>query len=68
MTLILDNYPPRIYVSKDALNHFLVNSSEKNNLKRVKNVVFFLFCILVDRPMKGAIAPAPTPPGYATAR
>ena len=45
--------PPWIYVSKDALNHFSVNSSAKNSLKRAKNVLFFLFCILVDRPMGG---------------
>ena len=45
---------PWIYVSKDALNHFLVNSSAKKNisLKRAKNVVFSLFCILVDRPIE----------------
>ena len=53
--------PPLIYVSKDALNHFLVNSSTKNSLKRAKNVVFFLFCILVDRPMQGVIAPPALP-------
>ena len=47
-----------MYVSNDALNHFLVNSSAKNSLKRAKNVVFSLFCILVDRPMVGAIFPA----------
>ena len=47
-----------MYVSNDALNHFLVNSSAKNSLKRAKNVVFSLFCILVDRPMGGAVFPA----------
>ena len=48
-----------MYVSNDALNHFLVNSSAKNSLKRAKNVVFSLFCILVDKSMRGgAIAPA----------
>ena len=50
--------PPWIYVSNDTLNHFLVNSSAKNSLKKAKNVIFFLFCILVDRPMEGIIAPA----------
>ena len=49
-----------MYVSKNALNYFLVNSSAKDSLRRAKNVVFFLFCILVDRPMG---EPAP---GYAT--
>ena len=33
----------------------LVNSSAKNSLKRAENVVFFLFCILVDRPMRRAL-------------
>ena len=42
--------PSWIYVLKDALNHFLVHSSAKNNLRRARNVLFFLFCILVDRP------------------
>ena len=42
---------PQIYVSKDVLNHFLVHSIAKNSLRSAKNVVFFLFCILVDRPM-----------------
>ena len=53
-----DKLPPQIHVLKDALNHFLVHSREKNNLKSAKNVVFFLFCILVNRPW-GAIALAP---------
>ena len=47
---------PWIYVSKDALNHFWVHSSAKNSLKRAKNVVFFLFCVLVDRLIEEAIA------------
>ena len=33
--------------------YFFVHSSAKNSLKSVKNVVFFLFCILVDKPMGG---------------
>ena len=45
---------PQIYVSKDVLNHFLVHSS-------AKNVLCFLFCILVDKSMKG-LTPPPTPP------
>ena len=54
---------PRIYVSNNALNHFLVNSSaKKNSLKRAKNVVFSLFCILIDRSMGGVGAIAPTSP------
>ena len=57
--------PPWIYVSKDAFNHCLVNSSAKNSLKRAKNVLFFLFCILVDRPMGGGGGGGA--PGYATA-
>ena len=39
------------YVSKDALNTFLVYSSAKDCFSIAKNVVFPLFCILVDRPM-----------------
>ena len=55
-SLICDFYfwqisPPWIYVLKDALNHFLVHSSINNSLRKDKNVVFSLFCILVDRPM-----------------
>ena len=42
-----------MYGSKDALNHILVHSSPKTSLISAKNVVFFLFCILVDRPMGG---------------
>ena len=42
-----------IYVLKDALNHFLVHSSAKNSLRRAKNLLFFLFCIFVDKPMGG---------------
>ena len=70
-SLICDFYfwqlaPPWIYVSNDTLNHFLVNSSAKNSLKRAKNVIFFLFCILVGRPMEGGYSPR-LPHGYATA-
>ena len=50
--------PPKIYVSKDSLNHVFVHSSAKTSLRRAKNVVFFLFCILFDRPMGGALVPA----------
>ena len=35
----------------------------KNSLRSAKNVVFSLFCILVDRPEEGTIAP---PSGYAS--
>ena len=52
-----------MYVWKDALNHFLVHSSSE----KLKTGVFFLFCILVDRPMGGQ-KPSPPPYGYATAR
>ena len=54
-----------VYVSKDVLNHYLVHFSAFNSLKSAKNVVFFSLCILVDMPMREAIAPLP---GYATAR
>ena len=32
--------PNILYVSKDALNHFLVHSSAKSSLRSAKNVVF----------------------------
>ena len=52
MNLIFDKLaPPQNICSKDALNHFLVHSSAKNSLRIAKNVVFFLVCILADRPM-----------------
>ena len=53
VTFIFDKFAPSpwIYVSKDALNHFLVHSNTNNSLRKDKNVVFSLFCILVDRPM-----------------
>ena len=54
MTLIFDEIASLwIHVAKNALNHFLVNSIAKDSLKRAKNVVYFLFCILFDRPMGG---------------
>ena len=53
--------PPQIYVSKEVLNHYFVHSRAINGLKSAKNVVFFPFCILVDIPMEGAIAPPPAP-------
>ena len=66
VTLIFDKLvPPEYMFQKNALNHFLVHSSAKNSLRSAKNVVFFLFCILVNRPM-WAIVPPPPPPGYAT--
>ena len=57
--------PPQINVSNYALNHFLVQSSAKESLRSAKHVVFSLLCILVGRPMGGAIAP-PAPPPLAT--
>ena len=55
MTLIFDELAPPlwIYVSKNALNHFLVNA--KDSFRRAKNVVFLLFCILVDMLLPGRI-------------
>ena len=53
--------PPQIYVSKGALNHFLVHSSPFNGIKSAKNIVFFSFCILTDMPMGGGCSP-PRPP------
>ena len=57
--------PPRIYVSKDALNHFLSIPVEKNGLRSAKNVVFSLFWMLVHRPNGGEGATASLPV-YAT--
>ena len=56
--------PPQMNVSNYALNHFLVWSSAKESLRSAKNVVFFLFCILVGRPMGGVIASPPRPPPW----
>ena len=56
-------YPPNAQqrLALLAVNHFLIDSSPKNSLRSAKNVVFFLFCILVDRPMKVATALPPPP-------
>ena len=53
VSFIFDKLAPWIYGSKDALNHVLVHSSPKTSLRSAKHVVFFLICILVDRPMNG---------------
>ena len=42
---------------------FWVYSSAKDSFRSAKNVVVFLFCILVGRPMVGLYAPSS---GYAT--
>ena len=44
---------------KMHFNHFLVHFSAKTNLRRAKNVVFSIFCILIDRPI-GGYSPPPT--------
>ena len=62
VTLIFDKSTPLtwIYVSKDALNHFLVQSSAKKAVsEELKYVVLFFFCTLFNRPMGGATAPPP---------
>ena len=58
MTFIFDKLapPPQIYVSNDALNHFLVNYNAKNSLRRAKNVVFFYSAFWLTGQW-GAIAP-----------
>ena len=43
-----------MYVSKDALNHFLVYFRAKNSFRSANNLAFSLFCILVYRP-RGAV-------------
>ena len=60
MNFIFDLLAPQINVSKHAQNVFLVYSSAKDIRTSSKNMVFFLFCILVGRPMGGAIPPLPT--------
>ena len=55
--------PPLNICLKNVLNHYLAHSSAYNSLRSDKNVFFFLFCILVDMPMRGgAAAPPPHPP------
>ena len=54
-----------MYGSKDALNHVLVHSNPKTSLKSAKNVAFFLFCILADRPMDGGAKASPLRPPLA---
>ena len=44
VTLIFDelaSLPSEYMFQKNALNHFFVNSSAKDGLRRAKNVVFF---------------------------
>ena len=70
MTLIPSCYIALSYLFAKAkiANKFLMsllnppplkNSAYVTGLRRTKYVVFFLFCILVDRPMGRAIAPLP---------
>ena len=42
-------------------------SLQKKRIKSVKNVIFSLLCILVDRPMGGGLNPQNPPPAYALA-
>ena len=53
-----------MYVSKNALNHFLVNSSAKDSLRRAKNVVFFYSAFWLTGQW-GGYSPPPRP-GYTT--
>ena len=62
MSNIFDKLAP-LYVSKDALDQLLVHSMSKHCLRKAKNLVFSLFCILVDIP-KGGLQP-PLFSGYA---
>ena len=63
MTLIFDKVaPPSEYMLKKKYFKSLFSpfQREKTVSEELKKVVFFLFCILVDRPMGGgAIAPPP---------
>ena len=62
VSFIFDKLAPPLNICfKNVLNHYLFHSSAQNSLKSAKNVVFFLFCILVDL-SKGGLAPLP---GYA---
>ena len=63
MTLIFDNYPPLPNIcSKRCSKSLLSLFQRKKSLKRAKNVVFFLFCDLVDRQMRGGYRPPCPPP------
>ena len=59
MSFIFEKLAPLNIWLKRCLNHVLVNSSPKTSLRSAKNVVFFLFCILVDRPMGGGAKALP---------
>ena len=49
-----------MYLQKNVLHQYLVQSNAYNSLKSAKNVFFFLFCILVDMSMGGYLPTAPT--------
>ena len=65
VSFIFDKLAPQMYVSKDALNHFLVHSRKKNSLWSATNEVFSLFCILIHWPI-GAAGAVASLPGFAT--
>ena len=56
--------PPRIYVLKDALNHFLVHSSAKDSLRSAENMASSL-SLHFGRQADGG-GGGKSPPGYAT--
>ena len=45
--------PLQYLLQKDALNNYLNPFQSIKQSQKCKNVVFFLFCILVDLPMGG---------------
>ena len=66
VSFIFDKLPPPLSIIcfKRCLKSLKSIPVQKNSLRSAKNVVFSLFCILVDRPMgRGCY----TSPGYATA-
>ena len=71
VTLIFDKLDPLTInlCLKRCFKSLFCPFLRKDSLGRAKNVVFSLFCILVERPMGGLLAPPsahPNPPGYAT--
>ena len=66
MSFVFDKLSPPPLLNKHfkiGFKSFLVYSSAKDSLRSAKNMVFFLFSILVGRPIiGGAIAPRSPPP------
>ena len=66
LSLFFDKLAPLNICFKRCFKSLFSPFQCKNSLSSAKNVIFSLFCILVDRPWGGAIAPPPRPSGCAT--